>query len=136
MTRLTGWRVTQRGVIAALVLIALAVVLFYAIVAVQQRGEAARREEAIQIALENLEEEAAGPAVIAVAPPEQPATDQGQPVAPTTPTPAPTPSVLPETGPEVWTMLPLALLTYSIALYLTSARTAPKTRLSSVFRVK
>ncbi len=132
MTGFKGWRVTRSGSIAVIVLLVLAGVLFYAIVTVQQRGETARREEALQIALQNLEEESAAPGVIAVAPPEQPSTNGQETPAPT----APAPTSLPETGPTAWMIAPLALLTYSIALFATSTRTAPNTRLSSVFRVK
>ena len=126
MTRYMGWRITRRGIVAVLVAIVFAGLLYGALSVVQQRGETARREEALQIALEQLEEESAKPGVIAVTPP-----------ADTTANPtSPVPSELPQTGMNGWMILPLVALTYATSLYVMSQRNSAKTRLSSVFRVK
>ncbi len=126
MTRYMGWRITRRGIVAVLVTIAFTGLLYGAVTTVQQRGEAARQKEALQIALEQLEDESAKPGVIAVTPP-----------ADTTANPtSPVPSELPQTGMDGWMILPLVALTYVASLYVMSQRGSTKTRLSSVFRVK
>ncbi len=135
MASLGRVRITRGGISFVIIAIALIAVVFGSVYTVQQRGEQVRREEALQIALDNLEKESAGPAVIATAPPKE-SPDTPTAGSGTTAGSSSAPAVLPQTGPTDWMIVPLVLVTYALTYVAVSARTVLGTRLSSVFRVK
>jgi cytoskeletal protein RodZ len=97
-----------------IVMIVLAVLVFFGIRAVQQRGEQARNDQATEIARQNQEEST--PTIAEESPaPEQTSTNEED--APIIPAPTtPSPDVLPETGVE--SILPILLL--GAATYVTT----------------
>jgi len=118
MNTFKGWRITRNGIIAIAVLIVLSIVLYFGILMVANRGEQARQQEAAQIALQNLEKDSEGPAVIAAAPTQSAPESESQSGGAT----APIPTVLPETGTGLFGLIPVAVLTYAAALFVTSRR--------------
>lgn len=128
MAVFNGWRLTRAGVVFVVGIIVLALVVFGVIMFVRERGEQARRDEAIAVAEQNLEAQSE---VSTAQTADDENTDsettpaQASPAtpAPATPT-APQAAQLPETGIEsVAPIIILAIVTLAISYYVTSRRT-------------
>jgi len=125
MSVFSGWRITRTGIIFVLGIIVLVGLVFGGIWLVRERGEQARRQEAVKIAEQNLESQSQAPA-------ENEAQTSTETVsAPTTntetqqtATTAATPSNgLPETGPgDITQVIVVAILALAAGYYLTSRR--------------
>jgi LPXTG-motif cell wall-anchored protein len=121
MAIFNGWRITRTGVLFVLGIILLAGLVFGGIWLARERAEQARRDEAIKLAEQNLEE-------MAEQTPEQTTVDgeadntEEKVVVVETPEPNATES-LPETGPnDLAGLLAVAMLALATALYLSSRR--------------
>jgi LPXTG-motif cell wall-anchored protein len=121
MAIFNGWRITRTGVLFVLGIILLAGLVFGGIWLARERAEQARRDEAIKLAEQNLEE-------MAEQTPEQTTVDgeadntEEEVVVVETPEPNATES-LPETGPnDLAGLLAVAMLALATALYLSSRR--------------
>jgi len=124
-----GWRVTRVGVLFIIGIIVLAGLVTGGIFLVKNRGEAVRREEAVKIAEQNLEDQSR----VAVQPvPAQESTVETAADPDTTDeataVPSSTTEALPQTGPsEVKAFVNIvivAILALSASYYVTSRRTA------------
>lgn len=120
----SGWRITRAGSIFIIVVVALAALLFGGVYLAQQRGERVRRDEAAEIARQNLENESNKPVVIGEdqavnGQVEEEAAASGGSVTATA-----APEQLPQTGPETATMLALFMLSLAVASYMASRQAA------------
>ena len=121
MAAFNGWRLTRTGILFVVGIIVLAGLVFGGIYIVRDRGEQARRTQAIDIAEQNLQDQSQTAA--------QPATDT-TPAAPsdnteTASTPAPTAPAtaeLPVTGPNASSIVIVSILALTAAFYVTSRR--------------
>jgi FtsZ-interacting cell division protein ZipA len=132
MARFTGWRPTRAGIVLVVGIIVLAALVLGGLYLVRERGEQARRDEAIQVAEGQLNEEANDVALNdpeETNTPEETATPSEQTNGGTTQNnPAPTATELPQTGPsDIFAGLIVALLTFSVTSYVMS-RTAVQKR--------
>lgn len=114
-----GWRITRAGVVFVIGILVLAGLVFGGIMLVQQRGEQARRDEAVKIAEQQLKEQSE---VAKETNTEPVKTDEAQTNGTTVP--ATTTTTLPETGPELMQILAVTALALSAAYYATSLRAA------------
>lgn len=121
MAIFNGWRITRAGIIFVVGLVILAGVVFAGVSWVAQRGEQARREEAIQVAEQNLEQQSEPIAQ------EQP---QNAPDSDTSTGPIAVndegeeqPDELPETGAELNGLLAITLIALAASYYVQSRRT-------------
>jgi FtsZ-interacting cell division protein ZipA len=119
MAIFNGWRITRAGVVFVIGILVLAGLVFGGIWFVNERGEQARRDEAIKIAQQQLEEQSEvaretnnGTAV----------TDEGEENSPAPSTNGEENVELPETGPEIVHILAITALTLSTAYYVGSRR--------------
>lgn len=119
MAIFSGWRITRAGIVFVLGILVLAGLVFGGIWVVRERAEQARRDEAIQIASENLQEDSEE--VVAPADEEAPVPDEEDEGASPSETPAPT-EELPATGGELSGLLAVTVLSLAGALYVTSRR--------------
>jgi hypothetical protein len=119
MAIFNGWRITRAGVVFVIGILVLAGLVFGGIWFVNERGEQARRDEAITIAQQQLEEQS------------EVATETNNGTVPADEEeengPAPSTSgeervELPETGPEIVHILAIAALALSAAYYVRSRR--------------
>lgn len=108
-----GWRITRAGVVFVGGLIILAVLIFGGIWFVQNRGEQTRREEAIKVAEQNLQEQSK--------PPVETTTETEVATTDTTP-PASNEAALPETGIEIGHVLAITVLSLATGYFVTSRR--------------
>jgi Flp pilus assembly protein TadB len=113
MAIFNGWRITRAGIIFVAGLVILAGLVFAGVYWVAQRGEQARREEAIQVAEQNLEQQSD--------PIAQEETNNG-PVAVNEDTEE-QPEALPETGTELVGLLAVTALALATGYYVQSRRT-------------
>ena len=122
-----GWRLTRLGVLFFVGIILLAGLVTGGVLLVKNRGEAARREEAVQIAEQELKDQSE----VATQPVNAPETAEE--AAPTTPTDTESEPVavveaeaLPETGPQeiaaIGRILAVAMLAFATSLYVASRR--------------
>lgn len=123
MASLSGMRITRAGIIFIVVVVALAALLFGGLYFAQQRGEQVRRDEAAEIARQNLENDSNQPVVIGEdegvsngvvdddRTDEQ--TDGGA-----------TPAQLPETGGELTSLIAVFGITLAATAYIQSRRAA------------
>ena len=124
-------RVTRAGVGLVLGIIILAVLVYAGLLIVRERGEQARREDAIAIADQQLQDESANDGAIKPEGTEQTQPSSSEPEQ-STPTPqAGTPSTqpaataeLPQTGPaeQFGTLVVLALVSFTAAAYVRSRK--------------
>lgn len=121
MAIFNGWRITRAGVVFVLGILVLAGLVLGGIWVVRERAEQARRDEAIKIASENLEEESEE--VVTPANQEVSAPDEEDKGASAGESPAPT-EELPATGGELSGLLAVTVLSLAAALYVTSRRAA------------
>ena len=117
-----GWRLTRRGVVFVIGIIVLVGLVFVGIYGVRERAEQARRDEAVKIAEQNLEEQSQP--VVTTDPEtstQEVAVDDGVVVA----TDATGDTVeLPVTGLDPSRILIVTLLSLATAFYITSRRAA------------
>jgi cytoskeletal protein RodZ len=122
-----GWRLTRFGVLFFVGIILLASLVTGGVLLVKNRGEAARREEAVQIAEQELKEQSE----VATQPVNAP--DKTEEATPTTPTATESEPVvaveteaLPETGPQeiaaIGRILAVTMLALAVSLYVASRR--------------
>jgi LPXTG-motif cell wall-anchored protein len=123
MSFLNGWRITRTGIVFVVGVIVLLGLVFGGIWLVRERGEQARRQEAIKIAEQNLQEQSQTPATETGDKPA-PATSESE--SGTQPQTASSggaaSSELPATGADLSHLVVLALLTLSGAYYVASRR--------------
>lgn len=120
MAFLGGYRITRTGMLFVLGVLVLVGLVFGGIWLVRERGEQARRQEAIKVAEQNLEDQSQTPVAVETDKEEKPAEeDKPQTQAPTTSSSA---NTLPETGPEILPILVIGLLTLATGYYVTSRR--------------
>jgi FtsZ-interacting cell division protein ZipA len=113
MPMFNGWRLTRTGVLFVIGIIVLAGLVFGGIVLVRERGEQARRNEAIKVAEQSLKDESE----VAVTPVEEkPAAEES------TAMQSQTTTELPQTGPELTGLIAVTILSLSAAFYVTSRR--------------
>jgi hypothetical protein len=114
-----GWRITRAGVVFVVGILVLAGLVFGGIWFVNERGEQARRDEAIKIAEQQLEEqsEVATETNNGTAPAEEEGAN-----GPILSTSGEENVELPETGPEIVHILAITALTLSAAYYVGSRR--------------
>jgi len=123
-----GWRVTRVGVLFIVGIIVLAGLVTGGIFLVKNRGEAVRREEAVKVAEQNLEDQSkvAVQPVPAEESTAQGATDPDAAGETVTSTPTATAEELPQTGPAelqaIGNIVIVALLALSVSFYVTSRR--------------
>jgi len=122
-----GWRLTRTGILFIIGIIVLAGLVTGGIFLVKNRGEAVRREEAVKVAEQNLEDQSE----VAVQPvPVQESTEQTEAnpsaATETTPVSASTSESLPQTGPAelqaLGNVVIIALLAFSVSFYVASRR--------------
>jgi len=121
MASIGNVRVTRAGIIFIIVAIVLAIVVFASVSFVKQRGEQVRRDEAVDIAQQNLENEAQTPIAIA---------EDGESIETTSPPAEESASAtsgsntgeLPQTGPELINVIVIALLAGAATYYVASRR--------------
>lgn len=114
-------RVTRTGVVLAVGILVGAAILFGLLQIVRDRGEQARREEAISIAEENLQAESEEGVAIEVTEDETEETSQG-----TNDVAVSESSVLPQTGPEFGAIVAVGAVTFVTVSYVRSRRLAFK----------
>lgn len=120
----TGWRITRTGIVFIIGVVVLAALVFGAVWYVQQRGEQARRAEAVKIAEQNLTEQSK----TATQPTK---VDEGSNTSSssngthsdTQPTTVATSTVeLPATGPDASNIIVVTVLSLAVSLYIASRR--------------
>ncbi|MFZ3009705.1 MAG: hypothetical protein WA030_01635 [Candidatus Microsaccharimonas sp.] len=120
----TGWRITRTGTVFIIGVVVLAALVFGAVWYVQQRGEQARRAEAVKIAEQNLTEQsktATQPTKVDEGSSESSSSNGTH--TDTTPTTAVTSTVeLPATGTDATSIVTVTVLSLSISLYIASRR--------------
>ncbi|MFZ2126212.1 MAG: hypothetical protein WAV04_01755 [Candidatus Microsaccharimonas sp.] len=117
MSIFNGWRITRAGVVFVAGIIILAGLVFGGIWLVNQRGEQARRDEAIKIAEQQLQEQSE----VAAETNSEPVQAEETQTNTATSTSA-NAAELPATGPELMQLLAIALLALSVGYYVTSRR--------------
>lgn len=122
MAIFSGWRITRTGIVFVLGIIVLAALVLGGIWLVRERGEQARREDAIKVAEENLEKQSE----VATQPTnngqQSGANTQTQTTAPQTSTAA-----LPATGIEDFApVLIFAIVALAAGYYVSSRRAAAR----------
>lgn len=124
-----GWRLTKAGILFVIGIVVLAGLVTGGVFLAKNRGEAARREEAVKIAEQNLEDESK---VAVETTPVAEATDEAEETATEaaeeTVVAAAAPEVLPQTGPAelqaIGNILIVTLLALSTSFYIASRRAA------------
>ncbi len=132
MAIFNGWRITRTGVVFVIGVIVLAGLVFGGILLVRERGEQARRQEAIKIAEQNLENQSSAPAANDDSTTSSSTETAPTPAAETAQNPTNTSTVaatsddtateLPQTGPSFYPMIIVALLALSSAYFVSSRR--------------
>ncbi|MDB5161654.1 MAG: hypothetical protein JWM52_162 [Candidatus Saccharibacteria bacterium] len=132
MAIFNGWRITRTGVVFVIGVIVLAGLVFGGVLLVRERGEQARRQEAIKIAEQNLENQSSAPAASndsstssSTETATKPGVETSQTSTDTTTvatSSTETTSELPQTGPSFYPVIIVALLALAAAYYLTSRR--------------
>ena len=127
MATFDGWRLTRTGVVFVVGVVVLAALVFAGIWYVQQRGEQARRAEAIKVAEETLKDQSE---IAVETKPDNGAVNSGT-VNPqtgssttTNSTTTNTATELPATGPEIANIAIITVLALSVAYYMASRRAA------------
>jgi len=118
MAMLGGWRLTRAGILFIVGVIVLGVLTFATVSFIVQRGEQARRNEAVEIASQQLEEQSEPIASESDRTENTPSEENTESEASTTPQP----TNLPETGSELGGVLAMSALALSVAFYVTSRR--------------
>lgn len=116
-------RVTRAGIIFIIVAVALAALVFGGLYIAQQRGDQARRDEAAEIARQNLENDSNQPVVIG----EDENVSSGVVDDDDTDTQTDngaTPGQLPETGGELSSLIAIFGITFAVTAYMMSRRAA------------
>ena len=109
-------RVTRTGVVLAVGILIGAVILFGLLQIVRDRGEQARREEAIAIAEENLKTESEQGIAIEVK--DEPSTEgAATESSPASGAEAVATNELPQTGPEVGALVVVGFVTFALISY-------------------
>lgn len=119
MVSIRGWQITRAGMLFIGVVIGLALLVAGGLYFAQQRGEQARRDEAVEIARQNLEEQSSQPVVIAedqTAADEEASADREESET--------APEALPETGPELAGLLGLFAIVFASLSFAASYRAA------------
>jgi FtsZ-interacting cell division protein ZipA len=126
MAFLNGWRITRTGIVFVVGVIVLLGLVFGGIWLVRERGEQARRQEAIKLAEQNLQEQSQTPATETGDKPAAPAASESESGAQTqtASSGSASSSELPATGADLSHIVVLVLLTLSAAYYVTSRRLA------------
>lgn len=123
MASLSGMRITRAGIIFIIVAVALAALVFGGLYVAQQRGEQVRRDEAAEIARQNLENDSNKPVVIGE---DQGVSngvvDDGRNDSQTDT--GSTPEQLPETGGELSSLIAVFGITFAVSAYIVSRRAA------------
>ena len=134
MAAVSRLNLTRAGISLVVGIIILALVVFGGIWLVRERGEQARRAEAIAIADQQIQEQneqdiAIGSGNSASNNPDQAAPSQSTDPAPAssngaaaTPVPTPAANELPQTGPELLPIVAFALLSFTAASYVQSRK--------------
>ncbi|MEO6110191.1 MAG: LPXTG cell wall anchor domain-containing protein [Candidatus Saccharimonadales bacterium] len=132
MAIFNGWRITRTGVVFVIGVVVLAGLVFGGIWMVRDRGEQARRQEAVKIAEQNLENQSNAPAArddsttsstdVAKTDTTKTATTTTKVPTATTTTATSTSTQLPETGADSFTIVIVALLALAGSYYVTSRR--------------
>ena len=117
MAILNGWRLTRAGALFFGGIIILGALLIGTIYFVTQHAEQARRDEAVKVAEQNLQEQSQE-----VAQESNKQTVQEEASSPQTS--APTATELPATGAELSALLAVTALTLTVGYYLASRRMA------------
>jgi cbb3-type cytochrome oxidase subunit 3 len=119
MAIFNGWRITRAGVVFVIGILVLAGLVFGGIWFVNERGEQARRDEAINIAQQQLEEqsEVATETNTGTVP-----VDEEEENGPVPSSSGEERVELPETGPEIVHILAVTALALSAAYYVSSRR--------------
>lgn len=116
-----GWRITRLGILFIIGVLLLGGLVAGGILVAQNRGETARRDEAIKIAEQKLKDDSQGVTQPIASDPAVD-TDKNTDDAPAVVTAADT-EALPETGPEdIGNILAVTMLALSVALYVSSRR--------------
>jgi len=124
MSVFNGWRLTRTGILFVIGIVVLTGLVFAGIMFVRERGEQARRQEAVKIAEQNLESQsdpATNPVAVegeASAPGQVTETDEATTMVASTQTT----EQLPQTGPELYSIVIVTLLAMTGAFYATSRR--------------
>ena len=118
MAVLNGWRLTRAGVVFVLGIVLLGALVFGGIWFVKERGEQARRDEAIKVAEAQLEEQSE----VNQTPIAEEAQNNGSTNAPTTGTTQATTVELPATGAEAGHIVAIAALAIATSYYAASRR--------------
>jgi len=121
----TGWRITRTGIVFIIGIIVLAALVFGAVWYVQQRGEQARRAEAVKIAEQNLIEQSktATTNPTKVDEGSDKSTSSNGTHTDTQSTTAATSTVeLPATGTDATSIAIVTVLSLSVSLYIASRR--------------
>lgn len=119
MAIFNGWRITRAGVVFVVGILVLAGLVFGGIWFVNERGEQARRDEAIKIAEQQLEEQSE---VATETNSGTVSADEEQENGATPSTGSEENVELPETGAEIMQILAVTMLTLSVAYYVSSRR--------------
>lgn len=121
----TGWRITRTGIVFIIGVVVLAALAFGAVWYVQQRGEQARRAEAVKIAEQNLTEQSK----TATNSPTKVDDGSSEPTSSngthtdTQPTSSTTSTVeLPATGTDASSIVVVTILSLATSLYIASRR--------------
>jgi hypothetical protein len=119
MAIFNGWQITRAGVVFVIGILVLAGLVFGGIWFVNERGEQARRDEAIKIAQQQLEEqsEVATETNTGTVP-----VDEEEENGPVPSSSGEERVELPETGPEIVHILAVTALALSAAYYVSSRR--------------
>jgi len=119
MAAFTGWRLTRAGIIVVIGVVLLTALAFVSVYIVVQRGEQARRDEAIAVAEEQL---TADTEVIAEETPAKEAAVVAVNDTANAEAAAPVAEVLPETGASPAVIIVAATITMAGAYYVQSRR--------------
>lgn len=124
MAVLNGWRLTRTGALFFGGVIILGALLIGTIYLVTQQAEQARRDEAVKIAEQNLQEQSREVAQQSSEETNN-QTVQGEASPPeTSSTTSSSATALPQTGPELQLLFIVTILALSVSYYLTSRRAA------------
>ncbi|MFY9228411.1 MAG: hypothetical protein WAO28_03780 [Candidatus Microsaccharimonas sp.] len=120
----TGWRITRTGIMFIIGIVVLAGLVFGAVLYVQQRGEQARRAEAVKIAEQNLTEQsktATQPIKVDEGSSES-SSSNGTYTATQPTTPVTSTGELPATGADASNIIVVTVLSLAVSLYIASRR--------------
>lgn len=121
MAILGGWRLTRTGVLFVVGVVVLVALVGGAIWYVRERGEQARRDEAIKIAEQNLETQSNEPVAISTEN-GQSAGETSDDEATSTPAAESSSAELPQTGFEPYSILVIGILALAASYYASSRR--------------